>query len=97
MLIAAAVVSGVLAWKPQYSLNKDKVLYALNCGSDKPFTSKDGFVYQADKWYKEGVIATYFNHKKVPKTGFKYSMDQTLHRTERYSTRGFLEYDLPLE
>ena len=97
LLTIALLSAQTLSWKQKYNLNKDKVLYALNCGSDKQFTSKDGFVYQPDKWYKERVVATYFNHKKVPRTGFKYTRDQNLHRTESYSTRGFLEYDLPLE
>lgn len=97
ILILALLTTSTLTWKTQYQLDSNKVIYALNCGSDKQFTSKDGFVYQPDKWYKEGVVATYFNHKKVPKTGFKYTRDQNLHRTERYSTRGFLEYDLPLQ
>ena len=97
LITLIVTTSYITAWKASYSINKDKVLYALNCGSEKQFTSKDGFVYQPDKWYKEGVVATYFNHKKVPRTGFKYTRDQNLHRTERYSTRGFLEYDLPLE
>ena len=54
-------------------------------------------MYQPDRWYKEGVVATYQNHKKIPKSGFKYTRDQELHRMERYSTKGWLEYDLPIE
>jgi len=32
----------------------------------------------------------------VPHGGFKYTRDAELHRTERYNTKGPLEYDLPV-
>jgi len=47
LFILAIIATFTRAWRPNYSLNKDKVLYAINCGSDKQFTSRDGFIYQA--------------------------------------------------
>ena len=95
-LLSVCLISGTLAWRPNYSLDKSKVALALNCGSDKSFKSSDGFIYEADQYFREGVVATYQNHPKVPRAGFKYTRDHKLHRTERYNDKGPLEYDLPV-
>ena len=47
--IVLLILSETLCWRPKYSLNKDKVVYALNCGSNQRFQAKDGFIYEAVK------------------------------------------------
>lgn len=41
-------------------------------------------------------MATYIDHPKVPYSGFRYTRDQELHKTERYNDKGDLVYDLPI-
>lgn len=78
-------------------LNPENVIYALNCGSKSEYKSRDGFIYQADKWFHgKTEVATYWNHPKVPSYGFKYTEDHELHRIERWA-HGILTYRLPLE
>lgn len=45
-VLIALIATETLAWRPKYSLNPSKVVYALNCGSNQGFKSKDGFTYQ---------------------------------------------------
>jgi len=77
-------------------LNPSRVLYAINCGNKKPYTSKDGFVYEADKYFSgDTQVATYWDHPKVPSYGFRYTEEAELHRIERWSL-GTMRYNLPL-
>ena len=86
-------------------IDSNKVSYAINCGSNKEYTTKSGIQYMKvifiiisqDQFYRDGLISTYFNHPKVPSTGFRYTNDHELHRTERYGKPGsWLIYDLPI-
>ena len=78
-------------------LEKSKVVYALNCGGDRGFMSEHGFEYQPDKYFKNGQIADYpNNHPNLPAEGIKYTRDKQLHQRERYSTTGWLDYELPI-
>lgn len=44
--LIALLAAEALAWRPKYGLNPSKVVYALNCGSNQRFKSKDGFMYE---------------------------------------------------
>lgn len=78
-------------------LDKNKVMYAISCGADRPFMSEHGYEYQADKYFKNGQIADYpNNHPNLPAEGIRYTKDKQLHQRERYSTTGWLDYELPV-
>lgn len=59
--------------------------------------SEHGYEYQPDKYFKNGQIADYpNNHPNLPAEGIKYTRDKLLHQRERYSTTGWLDYELPI-
>ena len=78
-------------------LDKSRVVYAINCGNKKPYTSTDGFTYQEDVRHFSGntQVATYYDHPKVPSYGFRYTEDSEIHRIERWA-QGNLAYNLPI-
>lgn len=80
-------------------LNKEKVVYALNCGSSSPLQSEHGFVYEGDKYFGDGTTVANYpdNHPNLPREGIKYTGDTRLHQNERYSLRPFLDYNLPVK
>ncbi len=75
------------------ALNKDKVVVAINCGSQNTFTTSSGVVYSADRYFHGGIESGVGEHydEYWPELD-----DIELYQTERYSSSDLMQYELPL-
>lgn len=74
-------------------LKKDKVIVAINCGSDKPHHHSSGVIFSEDKFVKGGIVSDY--GMQVQKE-WPDLPDMEIYFTERYSSAETLTYELPL-
>ena len=85
MLLALAVVRA--------SLNKDKVVVAINCGSQAEFKDASDVLYRKDKFYQGGVES---------EAGAQFPgqwpelQDIEVYHSERYALNADFAYELPL-
>lgn len=76
------------------SLNKDKVVVAINCGSRTAYESeKSGVTFRADQYYNSGVEST--SGELYPNSWPDYQ-DIELYYSERYGKNEAFSYSLPL-
>lgn len=95
LLVGLICLSSFVA--AQKLLDKNKVVYALNCGSDQTVQSEHGFEYGPDRYYKNGVPTTHpENHGNILPEGIKYTKDKKLHLSERFCRDEWLDYELPI-
>lgn len=89
ILIAIALISEVNA-----DLKKEKVIVAINCGSNKPYKHSSGVLFSEDKFFKGGIESDYGEHVKQQWPDLP---DLDVYYTERYTNTETLTYELPLK
>lgn len=74
-------------------LDPNKVTYAINCGSNRAFYSKDGFTYVPDQHFKGKTEVSKWNEDiAVKDVKVKYTEDRNIYMTERWSRANFAYY-----
>src|SRR3990167_1016762 len=83
---------------PKRLLNPAKVVFALNCGSDKEIQSEHGFTYLPDQYFVCGETSSYSESEvvKSPEFRIRNTRDTELHMNERLGTSGQVQYKLPI-
>jgi len=71
-------------------INKDELIWAVNCGSEKPLIDKDGVEWQADSNYEGGIKSSEGNNHRwiVP--------NADIYHSERWSKSAKFSYFLPV-
>jgi hypothetical protein len=88
--MAKLILLTVLLTSVLTALDKNKVVYAINCGGDE-YISEEGIVYQKDAHYDAGVSSDYGLNYDIANT-----KDMELYQTERWHSDFFI-YSVPLK
>jgi len=79
------------------TLDPDKVVYTVDCGSWNTYKSLSGFVYQPDREFSENTrTADYRESEETRNINIKYTNDQNVYLTERHADWTFF-YEIPLD